>query len=415
MPSVSSAVNHSPFTSQIRESRLARSTILIFTTRLMSSSESGFSRKNPFPAVLSVNQKLTGEGSNKDTRHFEISLTGSGLKYEVGDSLGIFPANTPALVDLILKNLGFSGEEPVTTADGTPATIGTALTTSYILTEPSKQLLQAVSEKDSSGAFLADLLKPEEKGSLEKFLWGRDVLDVLEEFSAARFTPEEFVKVLRKLQPRLYSIASSQRAVGESVHLTVAVVRFKVEHSQRQREGVCSTFLSERSAAGVPVFVHSAKHFRVPENTDTPVIMVGPGTGIAPFRAFLQEREATGGKGPNWLFFGEQREATDFLYQQEFEAAVSSGLLQKFTTAFSRDQAQKIYVQNRMIEHGKELFEWLEKGAYFYVCGDAKNMAKDVDAALHTIVEQNGGKSVDEAREYIDALKKEKRYRKDVY
>jgi sulfite reductase (NADPH) flavoprotein alpha-component len=241
------------------------------------------------------------------------------------------------------------------------------------------------------------------------------VLDVLEEFSAARFTPEEFVKVLRKLQPRLYSIASSQRAVGESVHLTVAVVRYKVEHSQRQREGVCSTFLSERSAGGVPVFVHSAKHFRVPENTDAPVIMVGPGTGIAPFRAFLQEREATGAKGPNWLFFGEQRAATDFLYQQEFDAAVSSGLLQKFTTAFSRDQAQKIYVQNRMIEHGKELFEWLEKGAYFYVCGDAKNMAKDVDAALHTIVEQNGGKSVDEAREYIDALKKEKRYRKDVY
>jgi sulfite reductase (NADPH) flavoprotein alpha-component len=381
----------------------------------MSSSESGFSRKNPFPAVLSVNQKLTGEGSNKDTRHFEISLQGSGLTYEVGDSLGIFPTNNPALVDLVIGKLGFSGNEQVVTADGAPASLREALTSSYILTEPSKQLLQAVSEKDSSGAFLADLLKPEEKASLENFLWGRDVADVLEEFSAAKFTPEEFVKVLRKLQPRLYSIASSQKAVGESVHLTVAVVRYKVEHSTRQREGVCSSFLAERAQSKVPVFVHTAKHFRVPENLDTPVIMVGPGTGIAPFRAFLQERKSTGAKGPNWLFFGEQRAATDFLYEKEFESAVSSGLLTKFTTAFSRDQSQKIYVQNRMIEHGAELYQWLEKGAFFYVCGDAKNMAKDVDAALHKLVEEHGGKSEEQAREYVDAMKKEKRYRKDVY
>ena len=388
---------------------------LFFTEGLMSTSESGFSRKNPFPAVLSVNQKLTGEGSNKDTRHFEISLQGSGLSYEVGDSLGVFATNNPKLVDHVLKLGGFTGDEQVVTADGAPTSLREALTSSYIITEPSKQLLQAVSEKDSSGAFLADLLKPEEKASLENFLWGRDVADVLEEFSAAKFTPEEFVKVLRKLQPRLYSIASSQKAVGESVHLTVAIVRYKVEHSARLREGVCTNFLAERAESKVPVFVHTAKHFRVPENTETPVIMVGPGTGIAPFRAFLQERHATGAKGPNWLFFGEQRASTDFLYQQEFEATVASGLLTKFTTAFSRDQAQKIYVQNRMIEHGEELYQWLEKGAYFYVCGDAKNMAKDVDAALHKIVEQHGGKTEDQAREYIDAMKKEKRYRKDVY
>jgi sulfite reductase (NADPH) flavoprotein alpha-component len=251
---------------------------------------------------------------------------------------------------------------------------------------------------------------------LENFLWGRDVLDVLQEFTAARFTPEEFVKVLRKLQPRLYSIASSQRAVGESVHLTVAVVRYKVEHSQRGREGVCSSFLAERIDAGSsPVFVHTAKHFRVPENPDTPVIMVGPGTGIAPFRAFLQERKATEAKGPNWVFFGEQKSSTDYLYQDEFEAALASGVLTKLTTAFSRDQAEKIYVQHRMLEYGAELYDWLQKGSYFYVCGDAKNMAKDVDAALHTIAERHGNMTTEQAKEYVDALKKEKRYRKDVY
>lgn len=364
---------------------------------------------------MSVNKKLTGEGSNKDTRHFEISLQGSGLQYEVGDSLGVFPTNNPELVELLLKELGYAGDEPVTTPDGAPASIREALLSSYIISEPSKQLLQAVSEKDASGQFLANLLLPEEKASLENFLWGRDVLDVLQEFTAAKFTPEEFVKVLRKLQPRLYSIASSQKTVGESVHLTVAIVRYPVKHSERRREGVCSTFLAERSNHKIPVFVHSAKHFRVPENTDAPAIMVGPGTGIAPFRAFLQERAATGAKGPNWLFFGEQKSAFDFFYQEEFEAAQASGVLTKFTTAFSRDQQEKIYVQHRMLEHGAEIFEWLEKGAYFYVCGDAKNMAKDVDAALHTIVETHGGKSPEQAKEYIDSFKKEKRYRKDVY
>ncbi len=382
---------------------------------MSTATDSIYSRKNPFPAPLRVNRKLTGEGSNKDTRHFEIALEGSGLKYEVGDSLGVFPSNDPALVEMILQEQGFSGEEMVTTPDGNPATVREALLKNCIITEPSKQLLQAVSERDSSAEFLATLLDPAAKADLENFLWGRDVLDVLQEFSAAKFSAEEFIKLTRKLQPRLYSIASSQKAVGEEVHLTVAVVRYTVGHSQRGRAGVCSSFLAERSNGVVPVFVHTAKHFRVPEDPAAPVIMVGPGTGIAPFRAFLQEREKTGATGPNWLFFGDQRAATDFLYQDEFEAAVSSGVLTRLTTAFSRDQAEKIYVQHRMIEHGAELFEWLEKGAYFYVCGDAKNMAKDVDGALHSIVETRGAMSADEAREYVDNLKKQKRYRKDVY
>lgn len=376
--------------------------------------DSLYSRKNPFPATLSVNRRLN-EGSNKDTRHFELSLEGSGLRYEVGDSLGVFPSNSAELVDALLAHLGFSGDEMVTTADGAPATLRDALTTSYIICEPSKQLLQAVSEKDSSGEFLKTLLDPAAKADLENFLWGRDVLDVLEEFTLAKFTPEEFVKVLRKLQPRLYSIASSQKAVGEAVHLTVAVVRYSVPHSERLRGGVCSTFLAERANGSVPVFVHTAKHFRLPEDPAAKVIMIGPGTGVAPFRAFLQERKASGATGPNWLFFGDRHASTDFLYREEFEAALTEGMLARLTTAFSRDQDRKIYVQHRMEEHGAELFQWLEDGAYFYVCGDAKNMAKDVDAALHSLVEVHGKRSSEEAKEYVDALKKAKRYRKDVY
>ncbi|HVJ57204.1 MAG TPA: sulfite reductase subunit alpha, partial [Terrimicrobiaceae bacterium] len=380
-------------------------------------SASGYSRKNPFPATIAVNRKLTGEGSNKDTRHLEINLSGSGLAYEVGDSLGIFPKNDTELVEGILKNQGFTGDEQVTNPDGKTVSLREALTKDFIITEPSKQLLQVLPEKDSSSAFLRDLLDPGSKNHLDDYVWGRDVLDLLEELTAAKFTPEELVKVLRKLQPRLYSIASSQKAVGESVHLTVAVVRYQPERSSHLHRGVCSTFLAERAEGNgkVPVFVHTAKHFRIPENADTPTIMVGPGTGIAPFRAFLQERKALGVQGKNWLFFGEQKAASDYFYGDEFEAWQADGVLTRFTTAFSRDQDHKIYVQHRMLENAAELYDWLENGAIFYVCGDAARMAKDVDTALHQIVEQVGSKSTEQAKEYVDALKKEKRYRKDVY
>jgi sulfite reductase (NADPH) flavoprotein alpha-component len=380
-------------------------------------SASGYSRKNPFPATLAVNRKLTREGSNKDTRHLELTLSGSDLAYEVGDSLGVFPKNDSELVEGILKNQGFTGEEQVTSPDGKMVSLREALTKDYIISEPAKQLLQVLPDKDSSSAFLKDLLDPGSKSHLDVYLWGRDVLDLLEEFTAAKFSPEEFVKVLRKLQPRLYSIASSQRAVGESVHLTVAVVRYQPERSGHLHLGVCSTFLAERAEGNgkVPVFVHTAKHFRIPENPDTATIMIGPGTGIAPFRAFLQERKATGATGKNWLFFGEQKAASDYFYKDEFEGWQADGVLTKFVTAFSRDQAQKIYVQHRMFEQAEELYDWLENGAIFYVCGDAARMAKDVDTALHQIVEKVGGKSTEQAKEYVDALKKEKRYRKDVY
>ena len=378
-------------------------------------SASGYSRKNPFPATLTVNRKLTAEGSNKDTRHFEITLAGSGLDYEVGDSLGVFPSNEPALVEKLLETLGFSGDEIVPNADKVSVPLREALSKSYIITTPDKKLLGAIAEKDSSAALLKDFLDPAYKTSLDEYLWGRDVLDPLLEYTAAKFTPEEFVSYLRKLQPRLYSIASSRKVVGENVHLTVAVVRYNALN--RARAGVASSFLAERAdgEGAIPVFYHTAKHFRVPEDPATSMIMVGPGTGIAPFRAMLQERAATGAAGKNWLFFGEQQAKSDFFYKDEFEGYQADGTLAKFTTAFSRDQAEKIYVQNRILENATEFYDWLENGAIFYICGDAARMAKDVDTAIHQVVEKVGGKTTEQAKEYVDALKKEKRYRKDVY
>ena len=373
-----------------------------------------YSRKNPFPAKLKTNRKLTKEGSAKDTRHFEIVLEGSGLQYEVGDSLGVFPTNNPALVEEILAVLGFTGEEQVPDTAGNPVTIREALTRFYVITEKDKKLLAAIAEKDPTAAHFLPMVTPEGRAELEAYVWGREVIDPLLAHPAAKFTPEEFVKCLRKLQPRLYSIASSQKAHPNEVHLTVAAVRY--ETHGRTRQGVCSTFLADRAGEGpVPVFVHTAKHFRVPEDPSTHAIMVGPGTGIAPFMAFLQERKVSGATGRNWLFFGDQKASTDFLYREELESWHSEGVLHKLSTAFSRDQAEKIYVQHRMLEAAEELYAWLEEGAYFYICGDASRMAKDVDAALHQVVEKAGGKSAEEAAAYVEELKKSKRYRKDVY
>lgn len=371
-----------------------------------------YSRKNPFPAKLKTNRKLTAEGSAKDTRHFEIVLEGSGLAYEVGDSLGVFPTNNPALVEEILSVLGFHGEEQVADPNGNTVTIREALTSHYVITQKDKKLLAAIAEKDPSAAHFVPMITPEGKAELDAYVWGREVIDPLLAHPAAKFTPDEFVKCLRKLQPRLYSIASSQKAHPSEVHLTVAAVRY--ESHGRKREGVCSTFLSDR-AETVPVFVHTAKHFRVPEDLSTHVIMVGPGTGIAPFMAFLQERKVSGASGKNWLFFGDQKAATDFLYREELEAWQNEGILHKLSTAFSRDQSEKIYVQHRMLEAAEELYAWLEQGAYFYICGDASRMAKDVDTALHQVVEKAGGKSPEESAAYVEELKKSKRYRKDVY
>lgn len=374
-----------------------------------------YSRKNPFPAKLRTNKKLTGTTSAKDTRHYEVCLKGSGLVYEVGDSLGVFPVNHPELVREILDRLKFHGEEIVVDPNGEPIQLQEALLRHYVITEPSKQFLTAIAEKDASAAHLATFIGPDRKEHLQNYLWGREVIDPLLEHPDVSFTPEEFVKVLRKLQPRLYSIASSPKVHPEEIHLTVATVQYQTHG--RQRSGVCSTHLAYRVTEEIPVsvFIHSAKHFRLPEDESRHLIMVGPGTGIAPFRAFLHDRRASGASGKHWLFFGDQRVESDFLYREELEAMQQEGTLHRFDTAFSRDQEDKIYVQHRMLEAAHDLYAWLEEGAYFYVCGDASRMAKDVDQALISVIEKAGNKSPEEAAAYVDTMKKEKRYRKDVY
>jgi sulfite reductase (NADPH) flavoprotein alpha-component len=377
---------------------------------------SAYSRKNPFPARLHVNRKLTSEDSQKETRHFELDLEGSGLIYECGDSIGVFPKNDPALVEDILHALHATGDEMVPGNDGVPKPLRAALTGDYQITQPSKQFVQTIAERGGeAAALLRELHDPLRKNDLESYLWGMEHIDFLAGHQSIQFTPEEFVKLLRKLQPRLYSIASSQKAFPTAVHLTIAVVKY--DSHGRQRKGVASTFLAERcSAEPVPVFVHTAKGFRLPEDGNTPIIMVGPGTGVAPFRAYLQDRKATGAKGKNWLFFGEQRCKCDFLYEHEFKALQAEGILTKFDVAFSRDQAHKVYVQDRMRENAAEIWKWIDQeGAHFFVCGDASRMAKDVDATLHKIVETEGGKTPEEAAAYVEELKKTKRYKRDVY
>jgi sulfite reductase (NADPH) flavoprotein alpha-component len=371
-------------------------------------------RKNPFKARLITSRVLNKAGSAKETRHIEISLEGSGLSYEVGDALGVVPMNCPTLVSEILELLGCDGEEAVPDADGVETSLRHALQHSYVITQPTLSFVQEVARRSSDRCSeWAALLAEDKKAEFEKFSYGREVIDFLK-YAVGKFTPKEFVALLRKLQPRLYSISSSPKAHPSEVHLTVGTVRY--ESHGRARKGVCSTFLAERVEAGgiVPVFVQTSHGFRLPADPATPIIMVGPGTGIAPFRAFLEERRATAATGKNWLFFGDQQRASDFLYEEELTAMAHDGFL-RLDLAFSRDQAEKIYVQNRMLENAADLWKLLENGAHFYVCGDAKRMARDVGAALHKIIETAGGKSPEEAAAYVQQLKTAKRYQRDVY
>jgi sulfite reductase (NADPH) flavoprotein alpha-component len=374
-----------------------------------------YSRKNPFPARLLVNQKLNLEGSEKETRHYEFSLAGSGLQYEVGDSMGVFPLNNPQLVQDLLDALHFSGNELVKNKEGEIVSVHEGLLKHYQITQPSKQFLEAIVEKSRGASELEELLHPDRKSELDRYLWGLEVIDFLLDAPSIRFAPDEFVSKLRKLQPRLYSVGSSIKAYPEQVHLMIASVRY--ESKGRKREGVASTYLGDRISQNtpVPMFVHVAKGFRLPEDPATPIIMVGPGTGVAPFRAYLQERKTIGAPGKNWLFFGEQRSRCDFFYHDEFAAMQTDGVLTRFNTAFSRDQAYKVYVQHRLLENSKEVYAWLQEGAHFFVCGDAARMAKDVDIALLQIVEKEGAMSPEAAAAYVETLRKEKRYKRDVY
>lgn len=335
--------------------------------------EAGYSKKNPFPARLKTNRLLSGEGSAKEVRHFEIVLEGSGLSYEAGDALGVYPSNCPELVQEILTAAGLDGEEGILLPDGRETALRHALDHVY-------DLKPFLGQPPRPGVKAADLVAP-----------------------------------LRKLAPRLYSISSSPKAHPGEVHLTVGVVRY--ESNGRPCKGVCSTFLADRvpEEGSVPVFIQVSHGFRPPADGNLPAIMVGPGTGIAPFRAFLEERRAAGAAGKNWLFFGDQKSASDFYYREEFEAMQGKGFLQRISTAFSRDQDRKIYVQNRMLEEGAELWRWLEEGAHFYVCGDAGRMARDVDAALHEICAVHGELGPEKAAAYVQKLKSGKRYQRDVY
>lgn len=374
---------------------------------------SPYTRANPFPGKLTVNRSLCGEGSEKDTRHFEIDLSGWGLNYEVGDSMTVWATNDPRLVDEILKAIGAKGDEPVKGPKG-ETTLGEALLRDCRITQTTPKFLKMITERANAAPLLTELLDPERKEDLDRYLWGMEVIDFLSEHPSIRISPQEFVDVLAKLQPRLYSISSSLKAHPDQVHFTIDVVKY-TSHG-RQRGGVCSTFLAERAAnVPIPVFPNASK-FRLPEDGNTPIIMVGPGTGVAPFRAYLQERKAVGAKGKNWLFFGSQKASCNYFYKEEFDQLQSEGVLTKIDCAFSRDQAHKVYVQDKMMESAADIWKWLEgEGAHFFVCGDARRMAKDVDAALRKIVQEQGGKDVDAANEYVEKLKSDKRYKRDVY
>ncbi|BCX46337.1 sulfite reductase, alpha subunit [Haloferula helveola] len=374
--------------------------------------EEGYSKKRPFPSTILNNFNLNTGGA-KETHHVELSLEGSELVYEVGDALGVVPANPPEVVDEILANLPFKTDTEVPLPDGTEGPLRDALIYSYDIGTINKSLIQKWQERSGS-PFLRSLVEADDKKAFEDFSWGRDLIDLVVDHPADFADGEDFVGILKKLQPRLYSIASSPNAHPGEVHLCVGIVRY--ESHGRKRGGICSTFLSDRSDGTTPgVFVHSNKAFRLPESGDTPLIMVGPGTGIAPFRAFLEERKISGAKGANWLFFGNPHQSTDFLYEDELTAFKEDGTLQRLDLAWSRDQKQKVYVQNLMTENGAELWKWLGEGAAFYVCGDASRMAKDVDAALHEIAEKHGGMDAEAAAEFVKQLKKDKRYQRDVY
>lgn len=377
--------------------------------------ESDYTRTNPFKAEVLENINLNGRGSNKETHHLELSLEGSGLTYEPGDTLGIYPENDPALVESILEELKWNADETVTVnKQGDLRSLREAITSYYEITVLTKPLL----EKAAGLSENEDLKKLVASGNEEKlkpYLDGHDLLDLIRDFGPWGTSAQEFVSILRKIPARLYSISSSFAANEDEVHLTIGAVRYEVHG--RERKGVCSTFIAERLESGdtLSVYIQPNENFKLPKNQDTPIIMVGPGTGVAPFRAFMQEREENGAEGKSWMFFGDQHFVTDFLYQTEWQKWLKDGVLTRMDVAFSRDTEEKVYVQHRMLEQSKELFQWLEEGAVVYICGDEKNMAHDVHNTLLEIIEKEGGMSPDKAIEYLAEMQQQKRYQRDVY
>jgi sulfite reductase (NADPH) flavoprotein alpha-component len=374
-----------------------------------------YSRNNPFQAKVLKNINLNGAGSSKETRHIELSLKGSNLSYNPGDALGIVPSNDPELVNFILEEMEWDEEAVVTVGkQGETLSLRKALTSYFEITMLSRKILQqaAVLTENSE---LQNLVLAENAVQLKEYCHGRDLLDMLRDFGPWKASAQDIVSLLRKMTPRLYSIASSIAANPDEVHLTIGAVRYSA--NGRERKGVCSVLCAERVQEGemLPVFIQTNKHFHLPESQDKDIIMVGPGTGIAPFRSFIQERAVNKAAGRSWLFFGDQHAAVDFLYQNEMENYQQNGVLTRVDTAFSRDTGQKVYVQHKMLEHSKELFEWIENGAYFYVCGDKERMAKDVNEALINVIEKEGAMSREDAENYLKDMQKQGRYQRDVY
>ncbi len=382
---------------------------------LSDSTESEFSRSNPFQAEILENLNLNGRGSDRETRHIEISLEGSNLQYEPGDSLGVYPENHPQLVDDLIAAMGWNADEVVViNKQGEARALRDALLRHYEITVLTKPLIEQV-VKMSGNEGLRTLLEPGHEQELRTYIEERDLLDLVQDYGLQQVAASDFVSILRKIPARLYSIASSSKAFPDEVHVTVRTVRY--EAHGRRRYGVCSVQLAERLKAGdtLPVYIQHNPNFKLPENPDTPIIMIGPGTGVAPFRAFLGEREETGAEGKSWLFYGDQHFSTDFLYQIEWQRWLKDGVLTRMDVAFSRDTDKKVYVQHRMLEKSKDLYQWLQEGACVYVCGDEKKMAHDVHSALGSILEQEGRMSPEEAAEYLTLMQQQKRYQRDVY
>jgi sulfite reductase (NADPH) flavoprotein alpha-component len=379
---------------------------------------SDYSRNRPFRATLIERRALNRPGSDKDTRHLVLDLSGSGIKYRCGDALGLHPSNHPEVVEAFLQLACLDGDAVVTSTTGASRSLRDELSHGVTLNRAGKKWVKALAQK-LAGQSVAEPLNEviADEAKLEEFVHSRDYVDVLREFPGAPFTPQEIVGLINRIQPRLYSIASGPTSFPDQVHLTVALLEYS-SHGRR-KTGLASGYLAEGVSVGssVPVYIQPTRHFHLPEDNSRDVIMVGPGTGIAPFRAFLQERQAIGATGRNWLFFGDQHRATDYLYEDELEEWHRQGFLTRRDLAFSRDQAQKVYVQHRMLEQGATLWDWLQNGAYFYVCGDAKRMARDVHETLIKVAETFGQLSREAASNYVDVVlaQTEKRYLKDVY
>ncbi|MEC5273387.1 assimilatory sulfite reductase (NADPH) flavoprotein subunit [Caldifermentibacillus hisashii] len=382
---------------------------------LLEEKQSVYSKKNPYPAEVLENINLNGRGSNKETRHLVLSLEDSGLTFAPGDSLAILPENDPELVDSLINELGWNPEESVQiNEEGDIYSLRKALLSKFEITRLTKSFIQAAAELFHHEE-LKKLAAPGNEEKVKAYLDGRDLLDFVRDFPPVQLKPVDFIQILRKLPARQYSIASSLKANPDEVHLTISTVRFQAHG--RNRKGVCSSQIAERNQPGdmLPIYVDQNPNFKLPSNPDTPIIMIGPGTGVAPFRAFLQEREAEGITGKSWLFFGDQHFSSDFLYQVEWQKWLKNGVLTKMDVAFSRDQAEKVYVQHRMLEKRKEFYQWLEEGAVVYVCGDEKHMARDVHQTILTILEKEGGLTSEQAAVYLDQMRKQKRYQRDVY